>query len=49
VVIKWLEKGLIDPEKLITHQFAYQHVIDALELFENDRKRCCKVLLTFSQ
>ncbi|HHE7199051.1 TPA: Zn-dependent oxidoreductase, partial [Klebsiella michiganensis] len=38
-----------NPEELITHQFAYQHVIDALELFENDRKRCCKVLLTFSQ
>ncbi|HCZ9097811.1 TPA: Zn-dependent oxidoreductase [Klebsiella michiganensis] len=49
VVIKWLEQGLINPEELITHQFAYQHVIDALELFENDRKRCCKVLLTFSQ
>ncbi|MDU2771318.1 Zn-dependent oxidoreductase [Klebsiella grimontii] len=48
VVIKWLEQGLINPEELITHQFAYQQVIDALELFENDRKRCCKVLLTFS-
>ncbi|EHS97681.1 Zn-dependent oxidoreductase [Klebsiella oxytoca] len=49
VVIDWLEQGLIDPQELITHEFAYQHVVDALELFENDRKRCCKVLLTFGQ
>ena len=49
VVIDWLKQGLIDPQELITHEFAYQHVVDALELFENDRKRCCKVLLTFGQ
>ncbi|CAM3251828.1 Starvation-sensing protein RspB [Klebsiella spallanzanii] len=49
VVIAWLEQGLINPEELITHEFAYQDVVDALELFENDRKRCCKVLLTFGQ
>jgi hypothetical protein len=34
-VIDWLEKGLIDPEKLITHTFDYHHVTDAIELFEN--------------
>ncbi|QGN38276.1 Zn-dependent oxidoreductase [Klebsiella oxytoca] len=49
VVIAWLEQGLINPDELITHQFAWQQVADALELFENDRKRCCKVLLTFGQ
>lgn len=49
VVIAWLEQGLINPEELISHEFAYQDVVDALELFENDRKRCCKVLLTFGQ
>ncbi|VUS76349.1 Zn-dependent oxidoreductase [Klebsiella spallanzanii] len=49
VVIAWLEQGLINPEELITHEFAYHDVVDALELFENDRKRCCKVLLTFGQ
>lgn len=47
-VIEWLQRGLIDPEKLITHQFDYHHIIDAIELFENDRRKCCKVLLTFS-
>lgn len=48
VVIDWLEKGLIDPEKLVTHHFDYHHVTDAIELFEKDQRRCCKVLLTFS-
>ena len=47
VVIDWLEKGLIDPEKLITHTFDYHHVTDAIELFEKDQRKCCKVLLTF--
>ena len=49
VVIDWLEKGLIDPEKLITHTFDYHHVKDAIELFEKDQRQCCKVLLTFGQ
>ncbi|MFK3703796.1 Zn-dependent oxidoreductase [Klebsiella sp. NPDC088457] len=47
VVLTWLEQKLIDPETLITHEFAYQNVVDAIELFESDRKSCCKVLLTF--
>jgi len=47
VVIDWLTKGLIDPDKLITHAFEYQHVKDAIELFEKDQRQCCKVLLTF--
>ncbi len=47
VVIDWLAKGAIDPEKLITHTFDYQHVGDAIELFEKDQRQCCKVLLTF--
>lgn len=49
VVIEWLKSGLIDPEKLITHQFDYHHVTDAIELFEKDQRKCCKVLLTFSE
>ncbi|HFK3154802.1 TPA: Zn-dependent oxidoreductase, partial [Citrobacter sedlakii] len=32
-VIEWMEKGFIDPEKLITHQFDYHHITDALEIF----------------
>ena len=49
VVIGWLEKGLIDPDKLITHAFDYHHVTDAIELFEKDQRQCCKVLLTFGE
>ncbi|NUE51266.1 Zn-dependent oxidoreductase [Escherichia coli] len=49
VVIDWLSKGLIKPEKLITHTFDFQHVADAISLFEQDQKHCCKVLLTFSE
>ena len=49
VVIEWLEKGLIDPDKLVTHSFDYHHVTDAIELFEKDQRQCCKVLLTFNQ
>ena len=48
VVIDWLKKNLIDPQKLITHQFDYTKVIQAIETFEKDQKNCCKVLLTFS-
>lgn len=49
IVIDWLSKGLIKPEKLITHTFDFQHVADAISLFEQDQKHCCKVLLTFSE
>ncbi|WP_230351534.1 Zn-dependent oxidoreductase [Lelliottia sp. WAP21] len=49
VVIDWLQKSLIDPNKLITHRFDYHHVTDAIELFEKDQRQCCKVLLTFAQ
>lgn len=47
VVIDWLERGLIDPDKLVTHTFDYQRVEEAITLFEQDQRRCCKVLLTF--
>ncbi|PXZ08079.1 Zn-dependent oxidoreductase [Gilliamella apicola] len=48
VVIEWLKKKMIDPQKLITHQFDYTQVVQAIETFEKDQKQCCKVLLTFS-
>lgn len=48
VVIDWLVRGLIDPGKLVTHKFPYQQVTDAIELFEKDQRKCCKVLLTFN-
>ena len=47
IVIDWLKKKLIDPQKLITHRFDYTNVAEAIETFEKDQKSCCKVLLTF--
>ncbi|HBV7307463.1 Zn-dependent oxidoreductase [Klebsiella pneumoniae] len=49
VVIDWLSKELIYPDKLVTHKFDYQHVADAIKLFEKDQKQCCKVLLKFHE
>lgn len=37
----------IQGASLITHTFDFQHVADAISLFEQDQKHCCKVLLTF--
>ncbi|RYC47377.1 Zn-dependent oxidoreductase [Pectobacterium zantedeschiae] len=48
IVIEWLKERSIDPAKLITHRFDYQQVEQAIEVFEKDQKRCCKVLLTFN-
>ncbi|KFX05926.1 oxidoreductase [Pectobacterium betavasculorum] len=48
IVIEWLKDKHIDPAKLITHRFDYQQVVQAIEVFEKDQKRCCKVLLTFN-
>ena len=47
LVIEWMKEKKISPEKLITHQFHYSQVIEAMEIFEKDPKTCCKVLLTF--
>ncbi|NIY46393.1 Zn-dependent oxidoreductase [Cedecea colo] len=46
-VISWMAEQKIRPEKLITHQFAYTQVTEAMEIFEKDQQRCCKVLLKF--
>ena len=45
LVIDWMEKGLIRPEALITHCMPLEQVKEAMEIFANDRKTCCKVLL----
>ncbi|HHC3073106.1 TPA: Zn-dependent oxidoreductase, partial [Klebsiella pneumoniae] len=33
------------PEALITHCMPLEQVKEAMEIFANDRKTCCKVLL----
>ncbi|MCY0562400.1 Zn-dependent oxidoreductase, partial [Klebsiella pneumoniae] len=45
LVIDWMEKGLIRPEALITQCMTLEQVKEAMEIFANDSKTCCKVLL----
>ena len=44
-VISWMEQGLIQPEKLVTHTFALSEVEQAMTLFEKQPRSCCKVVL----
>ncbi|MGV2878344.1 Zn-dependent oxidoreductase [Pantoea vagans] len=44
-VTEWMEKGLIQPEKLVTHYFPLQEIERAMTLFEKDPRTCCKVIL----
>lgn len=45
-VISWMEQGLIQPEKLVTHYLPLSDIESAMTLFEKDPRRCCKVILT---
>lgn len=47
MVIGWMTEKKVQPEKLITHRFPYTEVLEAMKIFEEDQKRCCKVLLKF--
>ena len=44
-VIAWMEQGLIQPEKLVTHYFPLDDIERAMTLFEKDPRTCCKVIL----
>ncbi|MFV9686914.1 Zn-dependent oxidoreductase [Pantoea sp. KXB45] len=44
-VIGWMEQGLLQPEKLVTHAFPLREVERAMTLFEKDPRTCCKVIL----
>lgn len=46
-VIDWMSRGLLAPEKLITHRFAMDAFARAFDVFEHDQTACCKVLLSF--
>lgn len=47
IVIEWMTQNLIKPELLVTHQFDYQDIKVAMDIFENHPKTCCKVILNF--
>ncbi|MEE3650561.1 MULTISPECIES: Zn-dependent oxidoreductase [unclassified Brenneria] len=44
-VIDWLQQGLLEPEKLVTHYLNIHDAEAALTLFETEQRTCCKVIL----
>ncbi|MCH4197542.1 MAG: Zn-dependent oxidoreductase [Serratia liquefaciens] len=46
-VIDWMASGKIDPQRLITHCVSASEVEQAMLMFEQDQRTCCKVLLQF--
>ncbi|MEJ4044839.1 Zn-dependent oxidoreductase [Erwinia sp. SLM-02] len=47
-VISWIQQGLIEPEKLVTHTLPLSQIEQAMTLFEKDPRSCCKVILKVS-
>lgn len=48
-VIAWMEQGLIQPEKLVTHTLPLEQIEQAMTLFEKDPRSCCKIIITVSE
>ncbi|HXH01838.1 MAG TPA: Zn-dependent oxidoreductase [Candidatus Competibacteraceae bacterium] len=48
VVIEWLRRGLIHPERIITHCIDFRRVESAFELIQRKPQESCKVLLDFA-
>ena len=44
-VIAWMEQGLIQPEKLVTHTLPLSQIEQAMTLFEKDPRGCCKIII----
>ena len=47
-VIEWVAKGLVHPERIITHRIDFRDVSDAFAVVEGSPKDACKVLLEFT-
>ncbi|MTD26438.1 Zn-dependent oxidoreductase [Erwinia sorbitola] len=47
-VIEWMEQGLIQPEKLVTHTLPLIRIEQAMTLFEKDPRSCCKVIISMN-
>ncbi len=47
-VIEWVTKGLVRPEKIITHRIDFRNVEQAFEIVQKDPRNSCKVLLDFA-
>jgi L-gulonate 5-dehydrogenase len=48
-VIEWIAKGLVHPERIITHRIGFRDVVDAFEVVERNPEHACKVLLEFDR
>jgi L-gulonate 5-dehydrogenase len=46
-VIDWIQRGLVDPGRIITHQVDFRDVNGAFEIAERNPRQSCKVLLDF--
>jgi L-gulonate 5-dehydrogenase len=47
-VIEWVVKGLVRPDRIITHRIDFRNVADAFAVVEGNPKDACKVLLEFT-
>jgi len=47
-VIAWMEQGLIQPEKLVTHTLPLSQIEQAMTLFEKDPRSCCKIIININ-
>nr|WP_319490043.1 zinc-binding alcohol dehydrogenase family protein [uncultured Caproiciproducens sp.] len=46
-VIEWFEKGLIQPKKMISHEFAFEDIMSALKLNNEEPEKISKIILKF--
>lgn len=46
-VIEWFEKGLVQPAKMISHEFYFEDILDALKLNESEPENISKIVLKF--
>lgn len=46
-VIEWFAKGIVQPEKILTHTFAFADIEKAFELLESGAANVCKIGLVF--
>lgn len=46
-VVDWIERGIIHPERIITHRLPFERALDGLLLMQDHPDDCCKVILEF--
>ncbi|MCA3826277.1 MAG: Zn-dependent oxidoreductase [Burkholderia sp.] len=47
-VIDWIGRGLIQPERIVTHKVGFRDVAHAFEMAEHNPAESCKILLDFA-